>query len=244
MASSKLCVFYKQVSPYIDPIQSIQILEKAFYPMLAGMMGKAYVPVDACYYFDRNFDALSYKVEAHMNDPESGEYMGEDFDEDGDKEHQDQVYTEWDRQEITEIKKIREQKLINSLEEKLKPVIVYKAKNIDLEAVKQDQEMLVNIISHVNNLLTFLNKEAFEINAAKRLFNILMSAAVNLKLVQLNQKKQVSAYLIKSGFRQLADCPISEYFEKISFQYFDCYEETEIMGLKKMFNDTEDNMKY
>lgn len=42
----------------------------------------------------------------------------------------------------------------------------------------------------------------------------------------------------------LADCPISEYFEKISFQFFDCYDEGEIMGLRQMFLDTEDNLKF
>lgn len=43
---------------------------------------------------------------------------------------------------------------------------------------------------------------------------------------------------------QLADCPISEYFERISFQFFDVYNESEIVGLKKMFADTNDTQKY
>lgn len=71
-----------------------------------------------------------------------------------------------------------------------------------------------------------------------------MTAAVNLKLVQFDSKKQVSAHLLKQGFKLLAKCNISDYFENISFQYFDIYSESEIMGLKQMFAETEDNSKY
>jgi hypothetical protein len=71
---------------------------------------------------------------------------------------------------------------------------------MQLEAIKPDQEILVTIITHVNELLHYLSKEAFDSTVAKRLFNVLMSAAVNLKVVQFNHKKQVSAYLIKKGF--------------------------------------------
>jgi len=75
------------------------------------------------------------------------------------------------------------------------------------------------------------------------IFNMLMVAAVNLKIVQFDMKK-VSASLIKKGFYELSDCPISEYFYKISFQYFDSDNDLQIIGLRKMFDETEDNLKY
>lgn len=90
-----------------------------------------------------------------------------------------------------------------------------------------------------------MNKEEFNIRAAKCIFNMLMAAAVNLKIsYQFNQKKSVSASLLKEGFAILADCAISEYFEGMSFQYFDVYNDQEIVGLKKMFAETEDTQKY
>ncbi len=93
-------------------------------------------------------------------------------------------------------------------------------------------------------MLRSMNKDVFDTLAAKMIFNMLMVSAVNLKIVQFDQKKQVSASLIKKGFYELSDCHISEYFYDISFQYFDIADETSIMGLRKMFDETEDNLKY
>jgi hypothetical protein len=70
-------------------------------------------------------------------------------------------------------------------------------------------------------VLRSMNKDVFDTSAAKMIFNMLMVAAVNLKIAQFDQKKQVSASLIRKGFYELSDCPISDYFDKISFQYFD-----------------------
>jgi hypothetical protein len=106
---------------------------------------------------------------------------------------------------------------VNEDEEILKPLLVVKPKNVVLEAVKSDQENLVEMLRHAVELLRRLNQDEFHEWACKALFNILMAASVNLKLTKNDSKKQVSAYLIKKGFQQLADCPISEYFEKISF---------------------------
>lgn len=52
--------------------------------------------------------------------------------------------------------------------------------------MKPDQELLVQILSKANDLLTIMNKEMFNTEAAKKIFNMLMAAAINLKIAQFN----------------------------------------------------------
>ena len=52
--------------------------------------------------------------------------------------------------------------------ERLLPIIVYKAKGMELEAVKQDQtEVLVEILRKTNDLLVSMNQDSFNTNVAK-----------------------------------------------------------------------------
>lgn len=125
MATTKFLVFYRQVNPHISNLEAAMILEKAYYPLLIGMLGKAYVPQAIIKNLDQSIDLMPLILAAHEQDPECGEYFSdhencaEDTEETG-------HYTEWDIQEITEIKAARQQKLLDEQAEKLKPIIVLK----------------------------------------------------------------------------------------------------------------------
>ena len=101
MASNKLMKFYKQIHPNLNIIYATTVLEKAFYPVIVGMLGSAYLP--ECVFvehFNAKLDLGELKTNAHRLDPYAGEYMS-DYDEDEENEHEvREVYTEWDIQEI------------------------------------------------------------------------------------------------------------------------------------------------
>lgn len=106
MASTKLMTFYKSVHPYISEDDCCGILERAFYPVLVGMLGKAYLPKHACRSFNLDLDMTQMIAEAHEREPDC-DYGSDEADEDDYQRHP-QFYTEWDREEITDIKKNRE----------------------------------------------------------------------------------------------------------------------------------------
>ena len=157
MASRQLMVFYRQVQSLVDePLQAVAVLEKAYYPVLVGMLGKAYIPKRVCYYFDCKFDVYPLLEAAYEQDPECDEYDSQD-EQLGENVYGDshtQVYTEWDIQTTEEIKKNYENKKAEEDRERFLPIVVYKAQGLELEAVKQDQaEILIEIIKKANDLL-------------------------------------------------------------------------------------------
>lgn len=146
MASSKLMVFYKQINSQVQIKYATQILEKAFYPVLVGMLGSAYVPEKVHQIFDLHIDLEALKHEAHLHDPDAGEYYP-DYEnnrhynqEDKEFLYRNEVYTEWERQEITDIKAHLAERThkVNEDSEILKPLLLIKPKDLVLEAVKSD----------------------------------------------------------------------------------------------------------
>ena len=103
MASSKLMVFYKQINAQVDIYYATQILEKAFYPVLVGMLGSAYVPEKVHQIFDLHLDLEALKHDAHLHDPDAGEYYPDNdngrYNMQEEKEflYRNEVYTEWER---------------------------------------------------------------------------------------------------------------------------------------------------
>jgi hypothetical protein len=130
---------------------------------------------------DPTLDLMPLIIEAHDKDPECGDYFSDD-EHDPDDREEIRHYTEWDIQEVTEIKAARQQKLEEQQIEKYKPIVEVKVKSLELESVKQDQEPLAEILRLAVELLRYMNKDVFDTRAAKMIFNMLMVSAVNLKI--------------------------------------------------------------
>jgi len=170
MASQQIMVFYRQVKNlFTYSSQAVAVLEKAFYPVLVGMLGKAYISKAACSVFDW-IDVYPLLAAAYEKDPDCDEYYEQNEDGDRDLNEPYKVYTEWDRMSIEEVKTSQAERKAQAQQnaERLLPIIVYKAKGMELEAVKQDQtEVLVEILRKTNDLLVSMNQDSFNTNVAK-----------------------------------------------------------------------------
>lgn len=159
------------------------MLEQYFYTLLLGMSKEIgiLVPTGALKYLDASVDVNSLLQKAE--DEDSAFNVQNDYGEDdyGSGDDDNGNYDEWDRPEITEVKRLQLEKRKSNLPVKSHSILNHK---IDSQAPLIDylkaQQLMRYVLDKCVQILQEMNQEQFNNEVMLAIFNMVMSLCTNL----------------------------------------------------------------